>query len=85
MSVTKLARAATRSMRIVALPLTPPCKPTASGRPATEHLTYYHFITPPDTRNANSWSKWVIGKASDLWAGLGKAPEGNWKVSTCSH
>ena len=65
-------------MRIIALPLTPPCKPI-NGRPAAEHLTYYHFITPPDNRKS-TWSKWIVAKASDLWAGLGKAPEGNWKV-----
>ncbi|KAJ8474895.1 hypothetical protein ONZ51_g6902 [Trametes cubensis] len=63
-------------MRIIALPLTPPCKPI-NGK-AAEHLTYYHFITPPDNRKS-TWSKWIVAKASDLWAGLGKAPEGNWK------
>ena len=82
MTATKLARVATRSMRIVALPLTAPCRPGVGGRPAAEHLTYYHFLTPPDTRGANSWHKWAIAKASDLWAGLGKAPEGSWKVRT---
>ncbi|KAH9890109.1 mitochondrial K+-H+ exchange-related-domain-containing protein [Cubamyces lactineus] len=76
MHATRIARSATRSMRIIALPLTPPCKPI-SGKTA-EHLTYYHFITPPDNRKS-TWSKWIVAKASDLWAGLGKAPEGNWK------
>ncbi|KAI0662332.1 mitochondrial K+-H+ exchange-related-domain-containing protein [Cubamyces menziesii] len=76
MHATRIARSATRSMRIIALPLTPPCKPI-NGK-AAEHLTYYHFITPPDNRKS-TWSKWIVAKASDLWAGLGKAPEGNWK------
>ncbi|OSD07619.1 hypothetical protein PYCCODRAFT_1430864 [Trametes coccinea BRFM310] len=77
MHATRIARTATRSMRIIALPLTPPCKPT-DGRPA-EHLTYYHFITPTESAKTTSWSKWAAAKAADLWAGLGKAPEGNWK------
>ncbi|KAI0357350.1 hypothetical protein OH77DRAFT_1588272 [Trametes cingulata] len=77
MQATRIARSATRSMRIIALPLTPPSKPINGKAP--EHLTYYHFITPPESTNKSSWSKWAIAKASDLWAGLGKAPEGTWK------
>ena len=69
-------------MRIIALPLTPPAK-MGNGKTA-EHLTYYHFVTPPDNLKTTSWSKWVVAKASDLWAGFGKAPEGHWKVS-CVH
>ncbi len=79
MSVTNIARTATRSMRIIALPLTPHRQ--VNGKPV-EHLTYYHFVTPPDSKNANSWAQWPVAKASDVWAGLGKAPEGTWKVST---
>ncbi|KAH9925363.1 mitochondrial K+-H+ exchange-related-domain-containing protein [Epithele typhae] len=71
-AATRVARAGTRALRIVALPLTP-----ASS--AREQLTYYHFVTPPDTRATNSWLPWITTKATDLWAGLGKAPEGNWK------
>ncbi|KAI0366672.1 hypothetical protein BV20DRAFT_971607, partial [Pilatotrama ljubarskyi] len=77
MHATRIARSATRSMRIIALPLTPPSKPINGKAP--EHLTYYHFITPPQNTNKSSWSKWAIAKASDLWAGMGKAPEGTWK------
>ncbi|KZT09286.1 uncharacterized protein LAESUDRAFT_735536 [Laetiporus sulphureus 93-53] len=63
-------------MRIIALPL---ATPSLAHRPP-EHLTYYHFVTPPPSKSkSNSWSKRVIVKASDLWAGLGRAPEGNWK------
>ncbi|KAI0769812.1 mitochondrial K+-H+ exchange-related-domain-containing protein [Fomes fomentarius] len=76
MSVKNIARTATRSMRIIALPLTPHRQ--VNGKPV-EHLTYYHFVTPPDSKNPNSWAKWAVAKASDLWAGLGKAPEGTWK------
>ncbi|KAI0647664.1 mitochondrial K+-H+ exchange-related-domain-containing protein [Trametes meyenii] len=77
MHPTRIARSATRSMRIIALPLTPPSK-SVNGKVA-EHLTYFHFITPPDNAKSKSWSKWTVAKASDLWAGLGKAPEGTWK------
>ncbi|KAI8978877.1 mitochondrial K+-H+ exchange-related-domain-containing protein [Trametes punicea] len=77
MHATRMARSATRSMRIIALPLTPPCKPVNDT--VAEHLTYYHFITPPENLKTTSWSKWVVAKASDLWAGLGRAPEGSWK------
>ena len=78
MTVANIARGATRSLRIVALPLTPQRK--VNGKVA-EQLTYYHFVTPPESKTSHSWSKWAVAKASDLWAGLGKAPEGNWKVS----
>ncbi|KAI0771115.1 mitochondrial K+-H+ exchange-related-domain-containing protein [Trametes elegans] len=77
MPVRRGARNATRSMRIIALPLTPPAR-MGNGKTA-EHLTYYHFVTPPDNLKTTSWSKWVVAKASDLWAGFGKAPEGHWK------
>lgn len=81
MHATIIARNATRSMRIIALPLATPSKPV-HGRP-TEHLTYYHFVTPPDTTHTITWTKRIVAKASDIWAGFGKAPEGNWKVRMC--
>ncbi|KAL1950835.1 hypothetical protein VTO73DRAFT_5959 [Trametes versicolor] len=77
MHATIIARNATRSMRIIALPLATPSKPV-HGRP-TEHLTYYHFVTPPETTHTITWTKRIVAKASDIWAGFGKAPEGNWK------
>ncbi|TCD62235.1 hypothetical protein EIP91_007194 [Steccherinum ochraceum] len=73
-----------RSMRIYALPLTPAARipPRGSVRSlaAPEHLTYYHFVTPPahDDKGA-SWAKWAVDKASGAWASFGQAPEGNWK------
>ena len=69
-------------MRIIALPLAPHSKPV-NGKPV-EHLTYYHFVTPPEDKKKTSWTKWVVTKSSELWAGLGKAPEGTWKVSSLS-
>ena len=66
-------------MRIIALPLAPQPK-TVNGKPA-EHLTYYHFVTPPEDNKKTSWTNWVVAKSSELWAGLGKAPQGSWKVS----
>ena len=77
MSAAHIARGATRSMRIIALPLTPHCN--LKGKPI-EHLTYYHFVTSADGKKSSSWLNWAVAKASDLWAGLGKAEEGTWKV-----
>ncbi|KAH9851625.1 mitochondrial K+-H+ exchange-related-domain-containing protein [Lenzites betulinus] len=77
MHATRIARNATRSMRIVALPLTRPPKPLHGN--AAGQLTYYHFITPPENTKTTTWAKWAVTKASDLWAGFGKAPEGHWK------
>ncbi|KAI0820453.1 mitochondrial K+-H+ exchange-related-domain-containing protein [Trametes gibbosa] len=77
MHATSIARSATHSMRIVALPLTRPSKPL-TGKVA-EHLTYYQFITSPENTKTTTWAKWAVTKASDLWAGFGKAPEGHWK------
>ncbi|KAI0755380.1 mitochondrial K+-H+ exchange-related-domain-containing protein [Daedaleopsis nitida] len=76
MLATRVVRSTTRSMRVVALPLTPHCK--VDGKPV-DHLTYYHFITPPEDKKTNTWLNWGVAKASDLWANFGKAPEGNWK------
>ncbi|KAM5538589.1 hypothetical protein V8D89_007618 [Ganoderma adspersum] len=77
MRATHIARSATRSMRIIALPLAPHSKPV-NGKPV-EHLTYYHFVTPPEDKKKTSWAKWTVTKSSELWAGLGKAPQGSWK------
>lgn len=77
MSVVQLGK---RSMRIIALPLT-----TASRSPNHEHLTYYHFVTPPPKQDrGKDWSRWIGVKATEIWAGFGKAPEGTWKVSNSS-
>ncbi|OBZ69008.1 hypothetical protein A0H81_11034 [Grifola frondosa] len=68
---------ATRSMRIIALPLTPVS--CALGK-SVEHLTYYHFVTPPPPKHrGNTWVKWATTKSAELWAGLGRAQEGSWK------
>lgn len=77
MSLVQLGK---RSMRIIALPLT-----TASTSPKQERLIYYHFVTPPpkDDRGKD-WSRWLGVKAAEIWAGFGRAPEGNWKVSNSS-
>ncbi|KAI1794761.1 mitochondrial K+-H+ exchange-related-domain-containing protein [Ganoderma leucocontextum] len=77
MRATSIARSATRSMRIIALPLTPHCK-LVNGKPV-EHLTYYHFVTPQKDNKKTSWTKWAVVKSSELWAGLGKAPQDSWK------
>ncbi|KAI0701553.1 mitochondrial K+-H+ exchange-related-domain-containing protein [Cerioporus squamosus] len=79
MSAANAARSATRSLRIIALPLTPHCN--VNGK-AVEHLTYYHFVTPQENKKSSSWAKWAVAKASDAWAGLGKAEEGTWKRKT---
>ena len=82
MRATQSARSATRSMRIIALPLAPHCN-SVNGKPA-EHLTYYHFVTPPEDKKKTSWMKWAVAKSSELWAGLGKAPQNSWKVRSLS-
>ncbi len=79
MSAANFARNATRSLRIIALPLAPPRN--VNGK-ALEQLTYYHFVTQTDSKKSNGWTKWAVAKASDAWAGLGKAEEGTWKVCT---
>ncbi|OCH88456.1 hypothetical protein OBBRIDRAFT_795226 [Obba rivulosa] len=67
-------------MRIIVLPLAP-ATASASGSAVREQLTYYHFVIPPDSskQKRNTLGKWVTTKSADLWAGLGKAPEGTWK------
>ena len=72
-----VAQLGKRSMRIIVLPLT-----TASRSPTHEHLTYYHFVTPPRDDKGKDWSRWIGVKAAEIWAGFGKAPEGSWKVSS---
>jgi len=68
-------------MRIIALPLT--TRAVASSQAMTNTifpLTYYHFHTPPRPKaEKKTVFEKVTGKAEDLWAGFGKAPEGNWK------
>lgn len=75
-----LAQGAKRGVRIIALPLATPARRTTPTHNASDHLTYYHFVTPPPHESkAQTWSNWVTTKAAHLWAGLGKAPDGNWK------
>ncbi|CAL1712492.1 unnamed protein product [Somion occarium] len=72
--------AAKRSMRIIALPLT---RATRAPNGTHTHLTYYHFVTPkPKDEKRQGWANWATSKATDLWAGFGKAPEGSWKRKT---
>ena len=40
-------------------------------------------MPPPPKGNQETMLDKAIGKASGLWAGFGKAPEGNWKVCLC--
>lgn len=69
---------AKRAVRIIVLPLATPSARKSRG--LGEHLTYYHFVTPPPIEGkTRNWAAWVQNKAADLWAGLGKAPEGNWR------
>ncbi|KAF9816053.1 hypothetical protein IEO21_04228 [Rhodonia placenta] len=75
-----LAQGAKRGVRIIALPLATPARRTTPTHNAWDHLTYYHFVTPPPHESkTQTWSNWVTTKAAHLWAGLGKAPDGNWK------
>ncbi|EED85930.1 predicted protein [Postia placenta Mad-698-R] len=75
-----LAQRAKRGVRIIALPLATSAAP---AHKASHHLTYYHFFTPPPRESeARSWSNLIITKVAHLRAGLGKAPEGNWKTSS---
>ena len=84
-----------RSLRIIALPLTSPKVPleafahaSAAKFDANRMLVYYHFSlasSEPDRRHISKISLYVrraTTKASAIWAGFGKAPEGNWKYKT---
>ncbi|KAH8114328.1 mitochondrial K+-H+ exchange-related-domain-containing protein [Phellopilus nigrolimitatus] len=77
MSPTPRSLARLTRMRILALPL------TAEASTSGQH-TYYHFQTPApvETNGKPSLLKKVTGKAAELWAGFGKAPEGSWKQRT---
>ncbi|PCH39726.1 hypothetical protein WOLCODRAFT_161833 [Wolfiporia cocos MD-104 SS10] len=76
-----LAAGAKRSVRIIALPLATPAP--GAAHTSSEHLTYYHFVTPPPPANrANSLTNRITTKAAELWAGFGNAPEGHWKRRT---
>ncbi|TFK52229.1 hypothetical protein OE88DRAFT_1657365 [Heliocybe sulcata] len=71
---------AARALRIVALPLTR--RPISKAD--TSPLIYYHFQTPPKDKTAVKPT--LLHRATDkigsLWAGFGKAPEGNWRLKT---
>ena len=68
------------AVRIFALPLA--TRSRAKG--LTECLTYYHFETPTPPEGATQgWTTRVQHKAAELWANLGRAPEGNWRVRHC--
>jgi hypothetical protein len=65
---------AARQFRVVALPLTTRTR-------TREALTYYHFVTaPPKSDKPPTVLLRAQNKASEIWAGFGKA-EGGWKVS----
>jgi hypothetical protein len=71
-----------RSMRIIALPLTKPTTSRTQLARKISPLIYYHFQINNSGKNLeDSWMKWATTKASNLWASLGKAKEGSWKVS----
>ncbi|TFK83217.1 hypothetical protein K466DRAFT_498883 [Polyporus arcularius HHB13444] len=69
MSAANIAVRSSRSLRIIALPLTR----------APHNLTYYHFVTPPEIKTSNSWVNRATAKALAVWNGFGKAEEGSWK------
>lgn len=77
MSSASRTLASVARMRILALPLT-------SGSASSGKYTYYHVQMPPrkpEKEGARpSLLKRATGKAAELWAGFGKAPEGSWKV-----
>ncbi|KAF8527439.1 mitochondrial K+-H+ exchange-related-domain-containing protein [Hysterangium stoloniferum] len=70
-------------MRIIALPLTTArvaAGPKSQSLRAAFPLTYYHFHVPPANKDKPpTLFKRSINKATELWGGFGKAPEGNWK------
>lgn len=74
-----MSKAAVRTMRIIALPLS-----SARGSKSKTILdTYYHFVTaPPHVSDSAklSWPAWGIGKAQGIWTDFGKAKKGSWKV-----
>lgn len=71
-------------MRIIALPLTSAVRGQKRARASDtpEPLIYFHFQQPPPSkdRKANLLGR-VTGKAAEVWAGFGQAPENTWKVS----
>jgi len=71
------------ALRIIALPLTTgrvTAGPKSQTSRAVFPLTYYHFHVPPANNDRPlTLFKRTIDKATELWGGLGKAPEGNWK------
>ncbi|KAH8072260.1 mitochondrial K+-H+ exchange-related-domain-containing protein, partial [Cristinia sonorae] len=78
-----VAQLSKRTMRIYALPLTPVVRLPRAGLRPQEHLTYYHFVTPPAKEDQGSnftkWSNWATNKATSIWAGFGEAAEGKWQ------
>jgi len=72
-----------RAMRIIALPLTK--RNTWRIQPLSRKISpliYYHFqINNSGKKLEGGLVKWATTKANDLWASLGKAKEGSWKVS----
>lgn len=69
-------------MRIIALPLTSAVRGQKHARASDtpEPLIYFHFQQqpPPKGRKANLLGR-VTGKAAEVWAGFGQAPENTWK------
>jgi hypothetical protein len=72
---------ASRSMRIIALPLTR-AKPSAPNTSLqVPSLIYYHFqITSKGSGNRSGILNWVTTKTAVMWANLGKSKEGSFKV-----
>ncbi|EPS98482.1 hypothetical protein FOMPIDRAFT_1165413 [Fomitopsis schrenkii] len=72
-----VSSAAKRSVRIIALPLTTRLRVKGPA----ECLTYYHIETPlpAEGTSSSAWASRIQDKAADLWANLGRAPEGNWR------
>ena len=67
-------------MRIIALPLTGSVRgPRHTEEPSP--LVYYHFqMRPKAETGRGGWIDWATGKAANVWAQFGKAPENSWKV-----
>ncbi|KAJ3878663.1 mitochondrial K+-H+ exchange-related-domain-containing protein [Lentinula edodes] len=79
--------------RIISLPITRPRNASAvlPGLGHKNAFTFYQFQvhlpqskreepSQPRWKPKGGWIHWAHGKASNAWAGFGKAPEGNWKL-----
>ncbi|KAF8827797.1 hypothetical protein HHX47_DHR4000418 [Lentinula edodes] len=79
--------------RIISLPITRPRNASAvlPGLGHKNAFTFYQFQvnlpqikreepSQPRWKPKGGWIHWAHEKASNTWAGFGKAPEGNWKL-----